>query len=1607
MKRLVTPHSFAAALFFTFSAAVLQAQAPNVTSAITSAAGGCPAPAAQASFTSANRQVNFDFSYTGGNAGDIFVISWYKPDGTLYLSNNFTQPSSGGSWCYWYYISIAGWPPADTLGNWTVKLTWNGTVISSASFAIGAAGNALITTVAGTIGVFPPSPLAAQSAPLGESAGIITDAQGNIHFTDHDNNMVFKVDANTKLTAIGGNGIAGFSGDGGPATAASFDNPRGIAVDASGNVYVADEHNNRVRKISTTGIVTTVAGNGTYGFSGDNGPATAAKLAAPWGMAVDSAGNIYIADTDNNRVRKVDGNGVITTIAGNGTAGSKGDGSLGPAAELNEPLGLAVDAAGANLYIADFGNFLIRKVSLANDIMSTVVGKGTESSAGDGGAPLNAGLFDPEGVAIDNAGDLFISEARGNKIREVSASGVVSTIAGNGVAAYSGDGSVATQASLAFPAAVAVNSANGNVYISDTSNKRIRVIYGNLISTLAGNGNYQYSGDGGSALTAQMDLPNGVTVDGSGNLYIADELNNRVRKVTPQGVISTYAGGGSVYGEAGPATSAALNIPISVLADNAGNIYLIDYENFRVRKISASSGNITTVAGSGKIGYTGDNGLATSASLAYMSGIALDKANSNLYIADSSWGVIRKVSLSSGIITTVAGNGTYGFSGDGGPATKAQLNDPEGIAVDGGGNLYISDQGNFRIRRVDTTGTITTVTGTGTAGYAGIPGPAGAAQIGYPAGMRADGSGNIFFADTWNGAILEVTTGGQIVEVAGGGPYNYSGDGGAAIGAGLEDPVDLAFDSAGNMYIADLYNQRIRKVFTPSNTLTFTAAPASLTFAAVAGGASTGPQAVNLSSALAGLPFVASAGANWITITPSVGSIPATFQVSVNPANLAAGTYSGNISINAGSYTQTVTVSATIAAATPAKLGVDTPLVSLTSPQGGAALTQQLHVLNTGGGSITFTAASATISGGNWLGISATSGSATTSTPFQLTVTGNPGTLSPGTYTGSVTLTGGGAKVTVPVTLSISAPTASILVSQSALSFTAVSQGGSPLPQNIGVLNTGQGSMNWSASAKTLSGGNWLSITPNSGSVATPYLSVTPITVSVNPAGLSAGTYYGTIQVSGLAVNSPQVLTIIFNVLPAGFTPGPQIFPSGLIFTGVPGVTPGSQDVNIGNLSLQANSFQSGVIGNTFSYAPANANLLANQPSTLRVYPNFSSIAPGITRGTITLQFADGSPSQTVNLLFSVAPQGSSADDEVRRAQPRASSCNSQPLQVQFRAPQPLTPFSLQVGQSLTIDAAISDACGNLIGPGSTAKGVNVLAVFSTKETVTLNHIGNGVWQGNWKPSGAGSVAMQIDAVNTQGPSGQSPTLSGAVTTPAPAATTPTLTAQGVVHAASNTGGTPIAPGELITIYGLNLASGTASPNALPLPSNLGGATVLLGAQPLPILYTSTGQLNVQVPYSVPLNTQYQLSVMNGNAVSVPQQLVVAAAQPGIFTKDESGSGQGDVLKSDQVTLAQPGTPAAKGEAIVIYCTGLGAVTGNAVEGQPAPSSPPAVTTNPVTVSIGGVQAQVLFAGLTPGFAGLYQVNAIVPQGAPSGNAVPVTITVAGQASPTVTMAIQ
>ena len=334
------------------------------------------------------------------------------------------------------------------------------------------------------------------------------------------------------VSTVAGNGVAGYGGDGGGAAAALINEPQGATVDAAGNLYIADFRNSRIRKVSPAGTVTTIAGSGLPGFSGDNGAALQAQLSYPSDVEVDAAGNLYIADTNNHRIRRVSAAGVITTVAGNGVAGFGGDNGSAVTAQLYTPTGIAIDGAG-NLYIADTYNSRIRKVT-PSGIITTVAGSGAHGFSGEGQVATSSALNDPTGIAVDAAGNLYIADRFNHRIRTVTANGLLNTIAGTGTGEFGGDGGLATAASLQNPSDVAVDK-YGSLYIADQSNHRVRKVSSGVITTVAGSGVAGFSGDGGNALFAAFNTPLAVAVDTLGSLFVVDTGNQRVRKVTLPG----------------------------------------------------------------------------------------------------------------------------------------------------------------------------------------------------------------------------------------------------------------------------------------------------------------------------------------------------------------------------------------------------------------------------------------------------------------------------------------------------------------------------------------------------------------------------------------------------------------------------------------------------------------------------------------------------------------------------------------------------------------------------------------------------------------------------------------------------------------------------------------------------------------------------------------------------------------------------------------------------------------------------------------------------------------------------------------------------------------
>ena len=662
----------------------------------------------------------------------------------------------------------------------------------------------------------------ALTARLADPTGLAVDRSGNVYIADPERNTVRRVDSRGTISTVAGTGERGYGGDGGLAVDAQLSGPIGVAVDADGNIYFSDIGNDRIRRVSAKGIITTFAGTGEEGYSGDGGPAVEAQLSAPRGLAVDSSGNLYIADTRNHAIRRVDTTGTITTVAGSGERGNGGDGGAAVEARLNTPRDIAVDGSG-NLYIADTRTSTVRQVDTAG-IITTIAGTGEQGYSGDGGSAVSAQLSAPYRVSVDGSGNLFIADTWNHRVRKVDTRGIITTIAGiggigiNNDGGYSGDGGPAVEAQLDSPRGIAVGG-SGNLYIADTGNDRIRrVDTAGIITTIAGVGETSYSGDGGHAVSALLNYPAGVAVDDSGILYIADTGNHRIRRVDTAGIITTIAGTGEAGygGDGGPAVEALLNSPRGIAVDGAGNLLIADYENGRIRRVD-STGIMTTVAGAGSSGGSaGDGQQALETQLSRAHDVAVD-GSGNLYIAETGDRRIRRMDVN-GVITTVAGIGFVrayvlgldDYSGDGGPAVEANLWGPHGVAVDNSGNVFIADTHNRRIRRVDSSGIITTLAGIGDGWFNRNSGPADLAALSRPRDVSVDGAGNVYIADSAYNSIRRVDSSGIITTIAGQERPGFYGDGGPAVEAHLNDPQAVAVDSSGNLYIADTRNHRIR-----------------------------------------------------------------------------------------------------------------------------------------------------------------------------------------------------------------------------------------------------------------------------------------------------------------------------------------------------------------------------------------------------------------------------------------------------------------------------------------------------------------------------------------------------------------------------------------------------------------------------------------------------------------------------------------------------------------------------------------------------------------------------------------------------------------------------
>ena len=737
-----------------------------------------------------------------------------------------------------------------------------------------------ITTVAGNGSTgFSGDGGAATNAKLYTPVGLFIDPTGNLYIADLNNNVIRKVNTSGIISTIAGTvGSYAYSGDGGAATAAEIGRPGAIALDASGNLYICDNQNGVIRKVNTSGIISTFAGNGTPGFSGDGGAASAAQLAGPQDIKFDAAGNLLIADAANNVVRKINTSGIISTIAGNHTAGFSGNGGAATAAKLYGPSGIAIDALG-NIYISDQNNNEVRMVNSLGYI-STYAGGGAGISytymggtpnsgyTGDGGLAASATLTTPVAVACGRMGNVFIADGN-NVIREVSnqqslTSSPVDFYVPPGAipATYTGDLTVySATGATTYTVSVVVAPSSGIINgIADvctgstttltnastggtwsSSNTSVASVSGGIVSGVtSGTSLISYTVTSACGTRSATKLVNvtttpGITLGANPIICAGDTLANITYssttgspmydikwddtaiangfKNTP-GTITTFAGdnsiGGTFYGDGGLATAAGFYNPGDIARDAAGNTYVADYSNGRIRKIN-SAGIISTVAGTGSLGYSPDGTMATDANI-YLSGMTVDAAG-NIYISENGNGLVRKINTD-GVISTVAGqNGVFGYSGDGGAATDAQISYCGSMTVDAAGNLLIVDYGNNVVRKVNTAGIISTVAGNGGTGYTGDGGPATNAQFMQIVSVQTDASNNIYVSDFSAQVIRKINSSGIISTYAGTGTAGYSGNNGAATAAKLRGPYGIYMDNTeGKLYISEMNNNIIRAV---------------------------------------------------------------------------------------------------------------------------------------------------------------------------------------------------------------------------------------------------------------------------------------------------------------------------------------------------------------------------------------------------------------------------------------------------------------------------------------------------------------------------------------------------------------------------------------------------------------------------------------------------------------------------------------------------------------------------------------------------------------------------------------------------------------------------
>jgi len=1437
--------------------------------------------------------------------------------------------------------------------------------------------------------------MAATATPLNSPNGLWLDRDGALWVADTGNQVIRKIDPGTgvmRLVVGGGTVIE----DSVPVPGASvqLNRPSHIVGDAAGNIYFTDSGFNRVRKLTPDGLVTTAVGTGQAGYAGDGGLARLAKLNAPTGLVFDAAGNLFITDLGNCRVRRVDAAGVISTFAGNGQCGHSGDSGPALSASVVQSYaeGLAFDSRG-NLYISAYKT--IRRVDRATGIITTVVGIANASDCNliPDGTPATARATCWLGDVVFDPDDNLYFRYHDTLAKVTAATGLVTNI---GV----------TGATIGL-----VRDQSGRLIYSHTAGQVRRVgASGGAVTVIAGSTD-PFDGPGQFAV---LTSPNALAVNAAGVLYIGEV--SRIRRFDPStGLVTTVVGGGSKAMADGVAgTTAKFNSNNGVYdlsVDSGGNLFF-GQSSCMVWKMDARTGTLSRIAGKNTPSGSpsaGDGGPALEATFFDTNGILADSVG-NVFVSDRNR--VRRVDVATGIITTIAGTGIAGYSGDGGPATAASLSAPGALAFDLQGNLLMKDAD--VLRRIDmSTGVITTVQVRSKEGDPLKPITRLGAQ-----GMAVDKTGNIFLT-MYGGLVSQIRASDSVLVTVAGSTEGFFGDGGLASLARLTVAGDPAVDGAGNIYLADPNNGRVRKL-TPTVMLPAVGiSPGTLFFTQVQGSVAVGAQVLNISSANS-LPFnwtldiSTSAGGSWLNASSRSGSVPqggaSSVMLMVASSRLGAGTYRGTVTITAtgaSNSPQTVEVVLTVTGAAGPAVGLSQQYLNFQGVQGGAnPPPQTLSISNVGSGTLSWSATAETSSGGQWLRISSGLGTA----PSTLTVSADITGLAQGVYQGQVTLRNLTASETkiISVVLTVSKTQPILLPTQTGFLFVGIEGSLVIGPQSFAIQNAGQGRMDWQIQVNLPGSGDWLRVSPTSGT-SDAAVSVAPtVTLLVDPSKLRAGVSVGllTITASG-ALNAPQTGIVLVNMLARGSLPVGTINPLGVIFTAASGASGAlTQGISIASTGGQALQFlartQTQAGGSWLSVSPEQGVLLSSaETAGLSVQAQPTGLSAGVYLGSVVLSFATG-VTQEVAVALVVSPvTATSGSPGVRPwtldLGPWTSSAACTARRMVIVETKLGNRFSLQSGWPIPMLVQAVDDCGAAV-PTAT-----VAASFTGNEPpLVFQNLRNGSYMATWVPATKGSIGVTIRAVA----SGLEDGVFQFSGTLGEASKLPLVFRDGWVNAASFDRYKPLAPGMIFSLFGSNLAEGRNLASQIPLPRTLGNIRATLGGYEAPLFYADGGQVNAQVPFELTPGVA-TLVVTGKDAAGAPGTVTIVNAQPGVFTVSQSGTGQGVVLDGLN-NLVDSNHAVKAGEVVVIYATGLGATSPTVATGQAAPAVPPlALVTTPVKVTIGGVEAAVEFAGLAPGFVGLYQVNARVPAGVMAGNAVPLVLTQNGVASNTVTLAIK